>query len=180
MLHRFYVNSYGDSRIILPLPDRVYDPESVQYILNEVDHNLTDVMPVAPKVFLMLEIISLITLEPDACTRRRHSRDDHLDALEEIPRTLVQNASGNAIPTLTALRFCFKIRGVSTETDQIVDMNKYKLYESASVTVKIQNLQLKTAIEAACVLLRVDDVVRATLKEWRQGQGTPPEELVPK
>ena len=56
-------------------------------------------------------------------------------------------------------------------------MKTYGLYESASV--KIQTL--KTAIEAARVLLRVDDVVQATRKDRGQeqgGGGAPPEEAM--
>ncbi|KAH9956758.1 hypothetical protein BC827DRAFT_1138945, partial [Russula dissimulans] len=64
--------------------------------------------------------------------------------------------------------------GIDKETSKIVDIKKYKLYESASV--KIQTF--KTAIEAVCVLLRVDDVIQMTWKEWRQEQGTPPEKPV--
>ena len=67
--------------------------------------------------------------------------------------------------------------GVNGETGKIVDMKTYGLYESASV--KIQTL--KTAIEAARVLLRVDDVVKATRKDKEQGGGggaPPPEEMM--
>ncbi|KAH9971302.1 hypothetical protein BGW80DRAFT_1460585 [Lactifluus volemus] len=59
------------------------------------------------------------------------------DALEVIPCTLVQNAGGNAIWALTALRA--KHAGgeqpwcIDGETGEIVDMKSYKLYESASV-----------------------------------------------
>lgn len=52
-------------------------------------------------------------------------------------------------------------------------MKEYGLWESASV--KIQTL--KTAIEAARMLLRVDDVVQAVRKERDQPQGPAPEEI---
>lgn len=47
--------------------------------------------------------------------------------------------------------------GVDGDTGKVVDMKTYGLYESAAV--KIQTL--KTAIESATLLLRVDDVVSA-------------------
>lgn len=55
-------------------------------------------------------------------------------------------------------------------------MKEYGLYESASV--KIQTF--KTAIEAARMLLRVDDVVQAVRKdrEGGGGGGAPPEEMM--
>ena len=75
-----------------------------------------------------------------------------------------------------------------------MDMKSYGLYESASVKVRprptteittIQQLMLsqiqilKTAVEAARVLLRVDDVVQATRKERDGGGGgAPPEEMM--
>lgn len=80
------------------------------------------------------------------------------DAMEVIPRTLVQNSGGNAIRVLTELRVSnssspsqpeviAKPRiqakhangehswGINGETGKIVDMKEYGLYESASVKV---------------------------------------------
>lgn len=74
-------------------------------------------------------------------------------------------------------------------------MKTYGLYESSSVKVRVppsgsslgpltcpsQIQTLKTAIEAARVLLRVDDIVQATRKEKGSGgaeQGPPPEEMM--
>lgn len=92
------------------------------------------------------------------------------DAMEVIPRTLTQNAGGNAIRVLTELRAKHSggehSWGIDGETGKIVDMKSYGLYESASVKIQI----LKTAIEAARVLLRVDDVVQAKRQD-REGSG---------
>jgi len=101
------------------------------------------------------------------------------DSMEVIPRTLIQNAGGNAIRALTELRAKHAVGehtwGINGDTGKIVDMKSYGLFESASV--KIQTL--KTAIEAARVLLRVDDVVQARRqdKEAQGNAGPPPEEL---
>lgn len=89
------------------------------------------------------------------------------DAMEVIPRTLIQNCGGNAIKTLTQLRARHAngehTYGVDGHTGRIVEMKQYGLFESASVKIQI----LKTAIESASLLLRVDDVVSAK----RAGQG---------
>ena len=54
-------------------------------------------------------------------------------------------------------------------------MNEYGVWESASVKVQV----FKTAVEAARMLLRVDDVVQAVRKEREQGGGgVPPEEMM--
>ncbi|KAH9962612.1 T-complex protein 1 [Russula dissimulans] len=159
-------------------------------ILNEIDRNLADAMSVARNVVFNPTLVPGGGAVEMAISVGLHGRARAVtgveagpfravaDALEVIPRTLVQNAGGNAIRALTALRAKHANGehswGIDGETGEIVDMKKYKLYESASV--KIQTL--KTAIEAARVLLRVDDVVQATRKERRQEQGAPPEETV--
>ncbi|GAW05236.1 T-complex protein 1 [Lentinula edodes] len=101
------------------------------------------------------------------------------EAMEVIPRTLVQNAGGNAIRVLTELRAkhtsSLSSFGVNGDTGKIVDMKEYGLWESASVKVQI----LKTAVEAARMLLRVDDVVQAVRKDREPGSGAPmPEEMM--
>ncbi|KAF8475282.1 T-complex protein 1 [Russula ochroleuca] len=159
-------------------------------ILNEIDRNLADAMSVARNVVFNPTLVPGGGAVEMAISVGLHARARAVtgveagpfravaDALEVIPRTLVQNAGGNAIRALTALRAKHangeNSWGINGETGDIVDMKTYKLYESASV--KIQTL--KTAIEASRVLLRVDDVVQATRKERQQEQGPPPEEQV--
>jgi len=96
------------------------------------------------------------------------------DALEVIPRTLIQNAGGNAIRVLTELRAKHANGehswGVDGLTGKPVDMKAYGLYESASVKTQT----LKTSIEAARVLLRVDDIVQAKRRERDQEAGQGP------
>lgn len=57
--------------------------------------------------------------------------------------------------------------GVDGDTGKVVDMKEYGLLESASV--KIQTL--KTAIESATLLLRVDDIVSARRPGEEAGGG---------
>ncbi|KAN0126068.1 T-complex protein 1 [Lactarius tabidus] len=159
-------------------------------VLNEIDRNLADAMSVARNVVFNPTLVPGGGAVEMAISVGLHARARAVtgveggpyravaDALEVIPRTLVQNAGGNAIRALTALRAKHASGehswGIDGETGEIVDMKTYKLYESASVKVQT----LKTAIEAARVLLRVDDVVQATRKERQQEQGAPPEEPV--
>ncbi|KAG8907285.1 T-complex protein 1 subunit gamma, partial [Tulasnella sp. 417] len=92
------------------------------------------------------------------------------DAMEVIPRTLIQNAGGNSIRVLTELRAKHangeSSWGINGETGKVVDMKSYGLYESAAVKVQT----LKTSIEAARMLLRVDDIVQARRRD-RTGGG---------
>ncbi|KAK0530494.1 T-complex protein 1 subunit gamma [Tilletia horrida] len=97
------------------------------------------------------------------------------DAMEVIPRTLIQNCGGNAIRTLTTLRAKHANGeyswGVDGDTGKVVDMKDNGLYESAAVKVQT----LKTAIESASLLLRVDDVVSARRARQQGGGGGGPQ-----
>ncbi|EDR13239.1 uncharacterized protein LACBIDRAFT_244928 [Laccaria bicolor S238N-H82] len=162
-------------------------------ILNEIDRNLADAMSVARNV-----VFNPILAPGGGATEMAISVGLHAkarsvvgvegwpfravaDAMEVIPRTLVQNSGGNAIRALTELRAKHangeSSWGIDGNTGKCVDMKTYGLYESASV--KIQTL--KTAIEAARMLLRVDDVVQAIRKDKEQGEAGPvqgPEDMV--
>ncbi|KAJ3762586.1 chaperonin Cpn60/TCP-1 family [Lentinula raphanica] len=165
-------------------------------ILNEVDRNLQDAMSVARNVMMDPRLVpggGAIEMAVGVGLTQAAKRENTItgvetgpflavaEAMEVIPRTLVQNAGGNAIRVLTELRAkhtsSMSTFGVNGDTGKIVDMKEYGLWESASVKVQI----LKTAVEAARMLLRVDDVVQAVRKEREQGGGAPismPEEMM--
>ncbi|KAF9523110.1 chaperonin Cpn60/TCP-1 family [Crepidotus variabilis] len=151
-------------------------------ILNEIDRNLADAMSVARNVVFNPILAPGGGATEMAISVGLHAKSRSVtgvevwpyravaDAMEVIPRTLVQNSGGNAIRVLTELRAKHangeNSWGVNGDTGKIVDMKTYGLYESASVKVQI----LKTAIEAARMLLRVDDVVQAVRREKEGGQ----------
>lgn len=88
------------------------------------------------------------------------------EALEVIPRTLIQNCGGNVIRTLTKLRAKHATEGNTTWgvdglKGDIVDMKTYGIWEPKAVKVQT----LKTSIEASCMLLRVDDIVSGLSKK---------------
>ncbi|WVQ80438.1 T-complex protein 1 subunit gamma [Cryptococcus sp. DSM 104549] len=142
-------------------------------ILNEIDRNLADAMSVARNVVFnpiltpgggATEMAISVALGEKAKLLPGVAGAPYkaiADALEVIPRTLVQNCGGNAIRTLTELRAKhaegLHMFGVDGDTGKVTNMEEYGLLESASV--KIQTL--KTAIESATLLLRVDDIVSA-------------------
>lgn len=145
-------------------------------ILNEIDRNLADAMAVARNVVFnpalapgggATEMAISVALAKKAKALEGVEGAPYkaiADALEVIPRTLIQNCGGNVIRTLTELRAKHAageyLYGVDGETGKVTDMKTYGLLESASV--KIQTL--KTAIESATLLLRVDDIVSARRK----------------
>ncbi|GAA6008533.1 hypothetical protein JCM10207_007146 [Rhodosporidiobolus poonsookiae] len=152
-------------------------------ILHEIDRNLADAMCVARNVVFDPRLApgggaTEMAISVGLAKKARSIEGVEgwpfravAEAMEVIPRTLVQNCGGNAIRTLTTLRAHHASGesrfGVDGETGKVVDMKEYGLYESAAV--KIQTL--KTAIESACLLLRVDDIVSAKRPGGDAGPG---------
>ena len=60
--------------------------------------------------------------------------------------------------------------GVDGDTGKVVSMKEYGLMESAAVKVQI----IKTAIESACLILRVDDILSARKRGGGGGPGPSP------
>ncbi len=90
------------------------------------------------------------------------------NAFDSIPRTLAENCGANVIRTLTELRakhslpdYAGSAYGVNGITGSIADMNDLNIWEP--YCVKTQTF--KTAIESACMILRIDDVVSGTRKK---------------
>uniref|UniRef100_M3XZ67 Chaperonin containing TCP1 subunit 3 n=1 Tax=Mustela putorius furo TaxID=9669 RepID=M3XZ67_MUSPF len=87
-------------------------------------------------------------------------------ALEVIPRTLIQNCGASTIRLLTSLRAkhtqenC-ETWGVNGETGTLVDMKELGIWEP--LAVKLQTY--KTAVETAVLLLRIDDIVSGHKKK---------------
>ncbi|KAI9259502.1 T-complex protein 1 subunit gamma [Phascolomyces articulosus] len=152
-------------------------------IIAEVERNLQDAMCVARNVFFnaklapgggATEMAVSVKLEEKAKLLEGVEQWPYrsvAEAMEVIPRTLVQNCGGNAIKTLTTLRakhangeHTFGIDGL---TGKVVDMKEYGVWEPSAVKVQT----IKTAIESACLLLRVDDIVSGLSKNKPQGGG---------
>lgn len=90
--------------------------------------------------------------------------------MECIPRTLAQNCGADVVRVLTELRAKHtkedgKFFGIDGNTGKIADMREINIWEP--LAVKIQTY--KTAIEASCMLLRIDDVVSG-MKEKKKPQ----------
>ncbi|KAJ2124165.1 T-complex protein 1 subunit gamma [Coemansia sp. RSA 720] len=146
--------------------------------LNEIDRNLQDAMCVARNVLFSPYLCpgggaTEMALAVQLGQRARSEIDGVeqwpyggvAEAMEVIPRTLIQNGGGNAIRTLTELRAKhaagLSTWGVNGETGTPVDMKEYGVWEP--LAVKLQTI--KTAVDSASLLLRVDDIVSATGKK---------------
>ena len=86
-------------------------------------------------------------------------------ALEVIPRTLAQNCGANVIRQMTVLRAKHRTLeesswGIDGNTGALSDMKELGILEPYNVKVQT----LKTSIEAACMILRIDDIVSGMKK----------------
>jgi thermosome len=92
------------------------------------------------------------------------------EAVEIIPLTLAKNAGMDPIDTITELRVRHgrgeKTIGINTISGKVEDVQKLNVYEPLIVKEQI----FKAATEAACMILRIDDIiaVRTQLKSTRK------------
>ena len=84
------------------------------------------------------------------------------DALDSIPLTLAENAGMDPIDTMTELRSKqskgAKWTGMDVRNTVVADMFKQNVLEPVLVKEQI----IKSATEAACMILRVDDVIASS------------------
>lgn len=97
------------------------------------------------------------------------------DALEIIPKTLAENAGLDPIDILVALRSAHEkqngnLMGVNVFSGKIVNMHSNGVIEP----IAVKEQAIKSATEAASMILRIDDVIAAT-KPKEKGPGGMPE-----
>lgn len=133
-------------------------------VLNEIERNLQDAMGVARNVMFhprlspgggateMAVSVRLAQLAKGIEGVQQWPYKAVADALEVIPRTLVQNAGKSPVRVLTDLRAKHaegkSSWGVNGDTGTIVDMKEYNVWEPEAI--KLQSI--KTAIEVSFTL----------------------------
>lgn len=155
-------------------------------VLNEVERNLQDAMNVARNVVADPRLVpggGAVEMALSQALQEKAKSIEGIEqgpyravasALEVIPRTLAQNCGASIIRVLTDLRA--KHASASTQNYAWgVDGNKGVLADMHDVgvweTYAVKAQTIKTAVEAACILLRVDDVVSGTTKKKQAGGG---------
>jgi len=155
-------------------------------ILNEIERNLHDAMGVARNVMFhpslcpgggATEMAVAVRLAQRAKTIEGIQQWPYravADAMEVIPRTLITNSGNSPIRVLTQLRAKHAEAGgegsswgIDGDKGTIVDMKEFGVWEPQQV--KMQSV--KTAIESACLLLRVDDICGAKQAQSAGGGG---------
>ena len=146
-------------------------------VLNEIERNLSDAMQVVRNVVFdnrllpgggatELAISEAILKSVDEVEGvQKFPYAALANAFEIIPRTLAENCGANVIRLLTDLRTKHSERGsswgVNGCTGEMADMHDLGIWEP--YCVKAQTL--KTAVESANLILRIDDVVSGTRKK---------------
>jgi T-complex protein 1 subunit gamma len=153
-------------------------------VLNEIERNLQDALGVARNVVINPKLApGGGALEMEIACRLKEMGDKVegvqqwpykalAGAFEVIPRTLAQNCGADVVRILTELRAKHSAQdgsgqmwGINGNTGKIEDMSVSDIWDP--VSVKVQTY--KTAIESACMLLRIDDIISGIKKEVAKG-----------
>uniref|UniRef100_A0A0E0CII9 T-complex protein 1 subunit gamma n=1 Tax=Oryza meridionalis TaxID=40149 RepID=A0A0E0CII9_9ORYZ len=147
-------------------------------VLNEVERNLQDAMSVARNILKNPKLLpggGATVLTVSATLKQKSSSVEGVEkwpyeaaalAFEAIPRTLLQNCGLNHANGENAWV------GIDGSSGDIVDMKERKIWDSYSVKAQT----FKTAIEAACMLLRIDDIVSGIKKKQAPGASSAPKQ----
>jgi len=101
--------------------------------------------------------------------REQLAGEEFAEALEAIPIALAVNAGLSPLDTMTELRARHagggKWYGVEAKKGKVKDMYQESVFEPLSVKEQV----VKSATEAACMILRIDDVIAATKTKGPSG-----------
>ena len=141
-------------------------------VLNEFERNLQDAMQVARNVVFEPKLLPGGGATEMAISAGLAERAKSLEgveqwpfravgqALEVVPRTLAQNAGADVVRVLTELRAAKQggrnpMLGIDGNTGKVADMQKIGVLDPFAVRTQV----IKASIEAACMLLRIDDIL---------------------
>jgi T-complex protein 1 subunit gamma len=160
-------------------------------ILQEIERNLQDAMAVVRNIMLDPRVLagggssemSMAAAILDQINTIPGTQQGPYkavaNALEVIPRTLSENCGAKTIRLITELRSKHKIDadgtdeglywGINGQIGELEEINKLDLWEP--MVVKTQTI--KTAVEAASMLLRIDAIVSGLRNPEAKGAGAP-------
>ncbi len=145
-----------------------------QRIVDEAERALHDALMVTKDVVEMPAIVAgggapeeEVSFQLRAWAQKLSGREQlaalkFADAVESIPMTLAENAGMDPIDTQVDLRARHgkggKWYGVDAMSGKVADMYGKSVWEPLAVKLQI----LRASTEAACMILRIDDVIAAT------------------
>jgi len=155
-----------------------------QRVIDEVDRSIHDALMVVKDVIEKPEIVAgggapeafaasqLKDWADNFDGREQLAIKKYAEALEIIPLTIAENAGMDPIDTMATLRAKqnqgLKWTGIDARNTKISDMLSIDVVEPIAVKEQI----IKSATEAACMILRIDDVIAVSGAPG--GGGTPP------
>lgn len=152
-------------------------------VLNETERNLQDALSVARNLLMEPKLVpggGAIEMELAARLTEKSATIEGVRqwpykavgvALEVIPRTLVQNCGADVVRTMTELRSRHASAGnvsigIDGETGKIIDVAKPGIWD----TFAVKQQMIKTAVEAAAMIIRIDDVLSGITKKKKDGE----------
>ncbi len=154
-----------------------------QRVIDEVDRSIHDALMVVKDVIEKPEIVAgggapesyaasqLKDWADSFDGREQLAIKKYAEALETIPLTIAENAGMDPIDTMANLRAKQnqgrKWTGIDARNTKIADMLSIDVVEPIAVKEQI----IKSATEAACMILRIDDVIAVS---GGSGGGMPP------
>ena len=155
-----------------------------QRVIDEVDRSIHDSLMVVKDVIEKPEIVAgggapeafaasqLKDWADNFDGREQLAIKKYAEALEIIPLTIAENAGMDSIDTMATLRSKHnqgqKWTGIDAKNTKIADMMAINVVEPIAVKEQI----IKSATEAACMILRIDDVI--AVSGGPGGGGMPP------
>ncbi|MHC1591915.1 MAG: TCP-1/cpn60 chaperonin family protein, partial [Candidatus Helarchaeales archaeon] len=159
---------------------------SVDNLLDEAERSLIDGLSVVADVLVKNKIVAgggaidmelakrLREFAKTVGGKEQLAIEIFADAVESIPLTLITNSGFDPIDNLVSLRAAHEKEGsawlgLDLYSGKIIDMLKAGVIEP--LWVKIQ--ELRSAVEASSMILRIDDVVAAKLMSPEAHAGAP-------
>jgi len=158
-------------------------------VLNEMERNLQDAFCVARNIILEPRLLpGGGATEMELATRmkekakaipgtRQYAYRAVADALEVIPRSLAHNCGADVVRVMTDLRSRHAVAGgvnmgIDGQKGTVADVKSLGIVD----TFAVKQQTLRTAIEAAAMLLRIDDIISGISKKKREAPTQPAHE----
>jgi len=157
-------------------------------VLNEMERNLQDAFSVARNIILQPKLLpggGATEMEISARLKEKAKSIEGTrqvayravaDALEVIPRTLAHNCGADVVRVMTDLRARHATAGtgqswgIDGNVGAVADTTEMGIMDTFAVKVQT----LKTAVEAAAMLLRIDDIISGISRKKKGSGGQQP------
>merc|ERR1712048_293823 len=153
-------------------------------VLNEMERNLQDAFSVARNILLEPRLLAgggatemevSMRLKEKAKSEegtKQYAYKAVADALEVIPRSLAHNCGADVVRVMTDLRSRHAVAG---GVNWGIDGNKGSVADVKALgvmdTFSVKQQTFRTAVEAAAMLLRIDDIISGISKKKKPDSG---------